>query len=132
MGKKTLHTLPSTHIPLFTSFALLSKSAKESTVKKLLGLEAILLSSNVSTPSPYQYRANIHFWRSIFTQRTKWRQIWLQTPNLLLEAKVKQNMCNLDIYSTFTPPLQKSKLSLLNKICQQEQISSNISTLNLQ
>lgn len=42
MGKKTLHTLPSTHIPLFTSFALLSKSAKESTVKTLLGPEAIL------------------------------------------------------------------------------------------
>jgi len=38
------------------------------------------------------------------------------TPNLLLEAKVKQNMCKLDIYFTFTPPLQKSKLSLLNKI----------------
>ena len=34
-----------------------------------------------------------------------------------LGAKVKQNMCKLDIYSTFTPPLQKSKLSLLNKIC---------------
>ena len=61
MGKKTLHTLPSTHIPLFTSFALLSKSTKESTVKTLLGPEAILLISNVSTSSPYQYRANIHF-----------------------------------------------------------------------
>ena len=52
MGKKTLHTLPRTHIPLFTSLALLSKSAKESTVKTLLGLEAISLSSDVSTSSP--------------------------------------------------------------------------------
>ena len=29
----------------------------------------------------------------------------------------EQNICKLDIYSTFTPPLQKSKLSLSNKIC---------------
>ena len=29
----------------------------------------------------------------------------------------QKNICKLDIYSTFTPPLQKSKLSLSNKIC---------------
>ena len=29
----------------------------------------------------------------------------------------KKHICKLDIYSTFTPPLQKSKLSILNKIC---------------
>ena len=33
-----------------------------------------------------------------------------------IRSKSETNMCKLDIYSTFTPPLQKSKLLLLNKI----------------
>ena len=58
-----------------------------------------------------KYQTNIHFWGLIFMWRTKQRQIWMQTPTLLLGAKVKQNLGKLDINSTFTPPLQKSKLS---------------------
>ena len=63
--ERAIINLPSIHMPLFASLALLFKSSNESTVNTLLGPDAIWLSSESSTsfPIPKTNTGDPFLWR---------------------------------------------------------------------